>query len=125
MVGQPVHAHASSETPALQHDGFVQERSQIHLAGNHVGVDREYAAAGLFEPEVNAYEIAGGYGSPCQHPPGDRLFNFPFRIEEVHRGMADNGIVRDRQLSSPECFAATTPIFSPLPKDPHATPDTG
>ena len=122
---QAVYAQAPTKTAALESDGAVSERGEVHRARHDVGLDAERAAARLVEPQVDAGKVAGGHRTPGQRRTSCGLLNHSLWIEKVHRRKPRDAIARDRQLALPKRLAAAAAIFGALPEYAHATAEIG
>ena len=70
----------------------ISELRKVHLAGHHIGFNRERAHVRRVEPQIETGEIAGRHRRACEGGPRCGLPHLPLRIEEVHRGKALDAI---------------------------------
>src|SRR6266480_5633654 len=99
----------------VERDRVIAERCEIDRAGDDVGLEREHAARGLLEPEVDPGEIAGRHRSPGKRGAWARLHDISFRVEEVHLRKPRKAIALERQSSLPHRLAAAAAVLRALP----------
>src|SRR5450631_836862 len=61
---QPIDADPTTEPTAIENDGIVDKRGDIHLARNDVSFNFKSAATRIVEPEIYACKIAGSHRGP-------------------------------------------------------------
>src|SRR5450631_2086130 len=61
---QSINADPTTEPTAIEHNGIIDKRCDIHLARNDVSINFESAATRIIEPEVYAGKISGGHRGP-------------------------------------------------------------
>src|ERR1041385_1365493 len=105
-----------AESAAIVSHHIVGERHQIDLARHHVGLDLDRPGCRLFEPEIDAGEIAGGNRAPGERGARPGLGDLALGIEEFHRDKARDAIAGQRELALPDGFAAATAILRALPQ---------
>ena len=86
---------------------------------------RKRAAARLREPEINAGEISGGHGAPCERAAGLGFPHLPLGIEKVDRGEAGDAIAVEGERALPKSLAAAPAVLRALPKDAQAAAEVG